>query len=72
MIVCSCNVLSDNQIISAVASGQRRPPTVSQIYACLGCRARCGGCAATIKKIRDEASACPKRLPASTITGLAA
>lgn len=58
MIVCSCNVLSDKQVASVVARAHHRRPTVSQVYSSLGCRARCGGCAATIKKIRDEASGC--------------
>ena len=54
MIVCSCNVLSDKEILTVLA--RPRPPTMSQIYAGLGCRPRCGGCAATIKRIRQEAS----------------
>lgn len=56
MIVCSCNVLSDKQILSAITAVQHRARTLSQVYARLGCRARCGQCAPTIKKIRDEAS----------------
>ena len=72
MIVCSCNVLSDKQILSVVANANRRPPTMSQVYAGLGCRARCGGCAATIKKIRDEASACANRAPTNGNASLAA
>jgi bacterioferritin-associated ferredoxin len=56
MVVCSCNVISDKQIYSVVAAVQQRPPTVSQVYVDLGCRARCGRCAPTIKKLRDEAS----------------
>ena len=73
MIVCSCNVLSDKQVLSVVANADRdRPPTVSQVYAGLGCRARCGGCAATIKKIRDEAAACAHRTPANDNASLAA
>ncbi len=57
MIVCSCNVLSDKDVLSLLASAQRRP-TMSQVYAGLGCRARCGRCAPTIKRIRDEAPSC--------------
>jgi bacterioferritin-associated ferredoxin len=57
MIVCSCNVITDNQIFSLVANAQQRAPTVSQVYSGLGCRARCGRCASTVKKLRDEASA---------------
>jgi bacterioferritin-associated ferredoxin len=57
MVVCSCSVISDKQIFSTVAAAQQRPPTVSQVYAGLGCRALCGRCTATIKKLRDEAFA---------------
>jgi bacterioferritin-associated ferredoxin len=52
MIVCSCNAFSDHQVRSAVAQEARR---ISQIYACLRCRAQCGRCAHTIKRIMDEA-----------------
>ena len=56
MIVCSCNVFSENEVRSALA-GALRPPRVSQVYACLGYARQCGRCARTIKKIMDEASA---------------
>jgi len=56
MIVCSCNGLSDKQIAAAVLS-EPCPARVSQIYACLGCRAQCGQCVATIKRIRDDVRA---------------
>lgn len=59
MIVCSCNILSDQQILAAVATAkQDRPPTVSEVYAALRCRARCGGCAATVRRIRDQVTSC--------------
>jgi bacterioferritin-associated ferredoxin len=52
MIVCQCNVLSDSAIRdAAVAQAPRR---VSQVYACLGCKAECGRCAATIVSILRE------------------
>jgi bacterioferritin-associated ferredoxin len=54
MIVCSCNVLSDSQIVAALTKVERPTITVGQIYSCLGCRPRCGQCAPTIKKLRDE------------------
>jgi bacterioferritin-associated ferredoxin len=56
MIVCSCNVFSENEVRSALARALR-PPRVSQVYACLGYARQCGRCARTIKKIMDEASA---------------
>ena len=55
MIICSCNVISDNQIFSVVATAQHRPPPISQVYAGLGCRARCGRCIPAVKKLRDAA-----------------
>ncbi len=53
MIVCSCNVLSDHDVRSAVA--KELPRTAGQVYGCLGCSAQCGRCVRTIKKIMDEA-----------------
>jgi bacterioferritin-associated ferredoxin len=54
MIICSCNVISDQQIFVFVAAAQNGPPPISQIYAGLGCRARCGRCVPVVKKLRDE------------------
>jgi len=48
MIVCSCNLLSDTQVRSAVASGATRP-RMSYVYAALGCTAQRGRCVRTIK-----------------------
>ena len=53
MIVCSCNVLSDKDVRSAVEADAPRSP--SQVYGCLGCSAQCGRCARTIRRIMDEA-----------------
>jgi bacterioferritin-associated ferredoxin len=53
MIVCSCNVLSDQDIRSAVEA--ERPRLTSQVYGCLGCSAQCGRCARTIRRLVDEA-----------------
>ena len=53
MIVCSCNVLSDNDVRSAVQS--EAPRSTSQVYGCLGCSAQCGRCARTIRRIMNEA-----------------
>jgi len=61
MIVCSCNVLSDHDVRSAVAAADDVPRTARQVYGCLGCSAECGRCARTIRKILDEAlGACAK------------
>ena len=53
MIVCSCNVLSDTAVRTAVSVDMPRTP--GQVYGCLGCSPQCGRCARTIKKIMTEA-----------------
>ncbi len=55
MIVCSCNVLSDHDVRSAVSAAEDLPRSAKQIYDCLGCSAECGRCARTIKTIIEEA-----------------
>ncbi len=55
MIVCSCNVLSDDDVRNAVNASEDLPRNAKQIYGCLGCSAECGRCARTIKTIIDEA-----------------
>jgi len=67
MIVCSCNVLSDQDVRTAVAA-PGSPRTTGQVYDCLGCNAQCGRCARTIRRIMDEAlagaagcQACPRK-----------
>ncbi len=61
MIVCSCNVLTDHDVRTAVTSTKDFPRTAGQVYGCLGCSAQCGRCARTIRKIMDEAlGACAK------------
>ena len=62
MIICSCNVLSDHQVRAAAGTGAYW--SASQIYGCLGCKAQCGCCARTIRKIINEA------VSADEITGL--
>jgi bacterioferritin-associated ferredoxin len=53
VIVCSCNVLSDTQVRTAIASAAPRP-RMSYVYASLGCAAKCGRCAHTIKILLEE------------------
>ena len=55
MIVCSCNVFSDAQV-QAVITGVAERPRVSRVYASLGCAAKCGRCAHTIKQMLDDAT----------------
>jgi bacterioferritin-associated ferredoxin len=52
MIVCSCNVLSDEEVRTVAGTVTRR--TLSSVYVCLRCRVRCGRCAGTIREIMDE------------------
>ena len=53
MIVCSCNVLTDQDVRSAVKAG--RPHSTGQVYGRLGCSPKCGRCALTIRRLMDEA-----------------
>lgn len=55
MIVCSCNVITDHDVRTAVAEAKDLPRTAGQVYGCLGCSAQCGRCARTIRQIMDEA-----------------
>ena len=50
MIICSCNVFSDQQVRSTLAEATQQL-RMSQIYNCLGSGVRCGRCAHTIKQI---------------------
>jgi bacterioferritin-associated ferredoxin len=66
LIVCSCNVLSDDDVRSAVSASADLPRTARQVYGCLGCSAECGRCARTINKIiKDALGACAKECAAS-------
>ena len=55
MIICSCNVLTDREVRTLVATAVRLPTTTGQVYKCLGCRPKCGRCARSISLIMDEA-----------------
>jgi bacterioferritin-associated ferredoxin len=60
MIVCSCNVLSDKEVRTAVTTAA--PRSAAHVHRCLGCSAQCGRCIRTIRKIMDEAlegAGCP-------------
>jgi len=57
MIICSCNVLSDGEVRRVVTGAEAQLRTAGQVYDCLGCGARCGRCARTIKRIMQEALA---------------
>ena len=55
MIICSCHVLSDAEVRTAIAESDISPRTASEVYGCLGCSPQCGRCARTIRRIVDEA-----------------
>jgi len=72
MIVCSCNVLTDDDVRSAMSASGELPRTARQVYGCLGCSAQCGRCARTIQKImKDALGACAKECCAGCPHGAA-
>jgi len=52
VIVCSCNVLSDSQVRSTIASA-KSCARLKHVYAALCCTAKCGRCARTIQAILE-------------------
>jgi bacterioferritin-associated ferredoxin len=54
MIVCSCNVLNDRDIQATIVGSAQRP-RMSQVYASLGCSAKCGRCTPAVKRMLDKA-----------------
>jgi bacterioferritin-associated ferredoxin len=58
MIICSCNVLTDHDVRTAVSTSIHLR-SAAAVFMCLGCNAKCGRCAATIKRIMDGGLACP-------------
>jgi bacterioferritin-associated ferredoxin len=57
MIVCSCNILSDQDVRALASDPSYVPPRMTEIYNRLGCNAECGRCARTIRAIINEAAA---------------
>jgi bacterioferritin-associated ferredoxin len=55
MIVCSCNVLTDHDIRSAMSAAAELLRTTHQVYVCLGCKVECGRCVGTIRAIMNPA-----------------
>jgi bacterioferritin-associated ferredoxin len=58
MIICSCNVLSDHEVRTAMVA-EPPPRTTGELYRCLGCDAQCGRCARSIKRIMKEPAGHP-------------
>jgi bacterioferritin-associated ferredoxin len=50
MIVCSCNVISDDEVQNA-ASASEEPGRMAQVYRRLGRTPQCGRCKRTIKNL---------------------
>ena len=55
MIVCSCNVLSDEDVRAAVTSAEDAMRHAKHVYTCLGCNVECGRCMRSVKAIIEEA-----------------
>jgi bacterioferritin-associated ferredoxin len=53
MIICSCNVLSVQDVRIAMTTAAR-PRRISELFRHLSCRAQCGCCARSIKEVMDE------------------
>jgi bacterioferritin-associated ferredoxin len=51
MIVCSCHVVTDEDVRGALAT---RPERMSQVYEVLGHVPRCGRCTHTVRDIMRE------------------
>lgn len=52
MIVCSCNQLTDRQILeSLTGDAGDRPRSPGQVYRCLGCKPDCGRCVRQIRQM---------------------
>lgn len=76
MIICSCNVFSEQQVLEAISGtqGMRSP---SEVYRCLGCSPQCGRCARTIRSLMNKAQghdcgACAEECPAAALVGMIA
>ena len=55
MIVCSCNVFTDQDVRGTLSGSAVAPRTACEVYHCLGCSPQCGRCARTIKGIIEDA-----------------
>jgi len=54
MIICSCSVLSDKQVRTALAA-PTPPRTPCQVHRHLGCEPQCGRCVRSMREIMDKA-----------------
>lgn len=55
MIVCSCNQLTDRQVLeSLTGDSATRPRSPGQVYLCLGCKPNCGRCVQQIRQMFSD------------------
>ena len=56
MIICSCNVLSEEQVLEILQRPpEGRPRSAGEAYRCLGCAPRCGRCLETVRALVAKA-----------------
>lgn len=56
MIICSCNVLSEEQVLETLRrSPEGRPRSAGEAYRCLGCAPQCGRCVKTVRALVAKA-----------------
>ncbi|MEP1932047.1 MAG: (2Fe-2S)-binding protein [Roseibium sp.] len=80
MLICSCNVLTDEQLREAAREMRADPkgkvPTPGAVFRHLGCRPRCGGCFPSVidiihedvsEKQMSEAAKNPKQKTATSL-----
>jgi len=55
MIVCSCNQLTDRQVLDSLTGDvETRPRSPGQVYLCLGCKPNCGRCVQQIRQMFSD------------------
>lgn len=54
MIICSCNVLSETQVLETLKLGATHQ-AAGTAYRCLGCAPRCGRCVETVRALLHKA-----------------
>ena len=69
MIICSCNVLSDQDVRSIVGAPDA-PRTAAQVHRCLGCSPECGRCAPTNPPDRRRRGPARRRTTVNAMVGM--
>lgn len=56
MIICSCNVLTEAQVLETLQRApEGRPRSAGEAYRCLGCAPQCGRCLKTVRDLVAKA-----------------